>query len=119
MIALSDVIPCCHTNADVEALEKQQFSVCYQVLLWLSAGVAVLYDRPGQRLRRTSDILLRGVSLTFIDQKHQLAIPLPPFAAAERLDNNMLELDCMLCRSAIYGLRARAAFKNVSGPFAF
>lgn len=115
MITWSDVMPCCHMNADGVALEKKQFSVRYQVPLFLSTRVAMLYDRLGQRLRRTSNIPLRGVSLTFIDQTDPLAPTLPSFAAVERFDNNMLGLDCMLCRSAIHGLRAREVFK-VIGP---
>lgn len=120
MITSSDVIPCCHTNADVAALEKKRFRERYQVPLSLSTGVAMLYDRLGQRLRRTSDIPPRGVSLTFIDQTDPLVPPLPSFAEGEGLDNNMLSLDCVLCRSAIYGLGAREVFKTIEpGPFVF
>lgn len=107
---------CCWMNA----LEKKQFRVRYQVPLLLSTGVAMLYDRLGQRVRRTSDIPLRGVTLTFIDQMDPLAPPLPSFAVVERFDNNMLSLDCILCRSAIYGLRAREVFKMIGpGPWRF
>lgn len=89
-------------------------------LLLLSTGVAMLYDRLGQRPRRTSDIPLRGVSLTFIDQTDPLAPPLPSFAVVERFDNNMLSLHCILCRSAIHGLRAREVFKMIGpGPWRF
>lgn len=74
-ITLRHVKPCCHMDTDVVALEKRQYSasVCYRVPLLLSTGVAMLHDRLGQRLRRTSDIPLRGVSLTFIDQTDPLA----------------------------------------------
>lgn len=72
-ITLRHVKPCCPMDTDVVALEKRQYSVsvCYRVPLLLSAGVAMLHDRLGQRLR--SDIPLRGVSLTFIDQMNPLA----------------------------------------------
>lgn len=74
---------CCHLNTDFAALEERQFSWCFQLPFLHAAGVVMLYDRLGQRLRRTSDIPLRGVSLTFIDQTDPLAPPLPSFAVAE------------------------------------